>query len=101
MNPLSAPQIAITREMGISHADFFRVFPAVIDHRPFERLPDGIAYADGGRRLAVTLSPESRRRIGMLELPVTSVAFLFDGHTSEQVDAFMARFDRHFHRGGG
>jgi len=87
--------------MGISHADFFRVFPAVIDRRPFERLPGGLAYTEGGRRLAVTLSPESSRRIGMLELPVTCVAFLFEGYTPEQVDAFMARFDRHFHRGGG
>ena len=87
--------------MGISHGDFFRVFPAVIDHQPFERSPDGSAYVEEGRCLAITLSPESRRRMGMLEIPVTMVTFMFEGHTREQVDAFMVRFDRHFQRGGG
>ncbi len=91
----------ITREMGISHSDFFRIFPAVIHGRSFERLPDGIRFEESERRVLVRLSAESQRRLGMLRIPVTTIRLQFEGHTEAEVESFMARFDRHFHRGGG
>ena len=87
--------------MGISHSDFFRIFPAVIQGRPFERLCDGISYEESERRILVRLSAESQRRLGMLRIPLTTICLQFEGYTQADVDSFMARFDRHFHRGGG
>ena len=87
--------------MGISHSDFFRIFPAVIHGRRFERLSDGIRYEESERRLLVRLSAESQRRLGMLRIPLTTIQFQFEGYIRAEVDSFMARFDRHFHRGGG
>ncbi len=87
--------------MGISHSDFYRIFPAVVRGRPYQRLPDGILYEESGRRLLVRLSAESQRRLGMLTIPVTNVHLEFQGYSPEAVSAFMARFERHFHRGGG
>ncbi len=87
--------------MGISHSDFFRIFPAVIRGHPFQRLSDGVLYDESGRRLHVRLSAESCRRLGMLTIPVTSVELHFEGYVPEEVARFMARFERHFHRGGG
>ncbi len=87
--------------MGISHSDFFRIFPAVINRQPFERSADGIRYSDRERRLSIVLSPESNRRLGMLRIPLTTLRLEFNGYTCDEVDQFMERFDRHFHRGGG
>ena len=87
--------------MGISHSDFFRIFPAVIDRRPYERTTNGIRHAGGGRRLTIELSPESHRRLGMLTIPMTTLRLEFEGYADEEVENFMERFDRHFHRGGG
>ena len=87
--------------MGISHSDFFRIFPAVIQRQPFERVSDGIRYEESERRLLVRLSAESQRRLGMLRIPVTTIQLRFEGHTQKEVNKFMERFDRHFHRGGG
>ncbi len=94
-------RVTIMREMGLSQRDFFRIFPAVIRGRPFERLSDGVLYEESGRRVLVRISAESERRLGVLRIPVTIVRLQFDGHTREEADKFMARFDRHFHRGGG
>ena len=49
----------------------------------------------------ISLSPEGRRRIAALSLPTTQVHFTFTGYSSEDIDRFMARFDRAFQRGGG
>ena len=89
------------REMGISHSDFFRIFPAVIRGRSFERLSDGVLYEEPGRRLLARLSAESERRLGMLRIPLTTVRIHFEGYSVEEVNSFMAAFDLHFHRGGG
>ena len=87
--------------MGISHSDFFRIFPAVVHGRPFERLSGGIRFEESERLLLVRLSAESRRCLGMLRIPLTVICLQFEGYTQADVDSFMARFDRHFHRGGG
>ena len=91
----------MTREMGISHRDFYRIFPAVIRGRPFERTSDGVLFEEPGRRLRVLLSAESQRRLGMLRIPITIVQLQFEGFPQADVDAFMLRFERHFQRGGG
>ena len=98
---LTRPGRIVTREMGISHSDFFRIFPAVIDRQPFERIADGVRYADRDRRLTIALSPEAHRRLGKLSIPLTTLRFEFNGYTGDEVEQFMERFDRHFHRGGG
>ncbi len=87
--------------MGISHGDFYRIFPAVIRGRPFERTSDGVLYEEPGRRLRVKLSAESQRRLGMLRIPVTTIRLQFDGYTQADVAELMARFELHFQRGGG
>ncbi len=91
----------MTREMGISHNDFFRIFPAVANRQSFEGVKGAVRLVDGVRCLTVELAPESHRRLGMLRIPVTVLRFTFEGYTSREVEGFMERFDWHFHRGGG
>jgi len=51
--------------------------------------------------LVIGLSLEGRRRIAALSLPTTQVHFTFSGYSQQDIEQFMARFDRAFQRGGG
>lgn len=97
----AAVTITLQRELGIAHTDFFRVFPAVVGHRPFGRSGRCVLFQDGPRTLRICLASESQRRLGMLRIPVTALSFSFEGYTRADADRFMRRFDLHFHRGGG
>lgn len=91
-----------TLDMSINHADFFRLLPAAIV--PYESRVDGqvVEIFAEQRRVVITLGVEGVRKItGLLSLPRTQVGFLFEHFNEEQRTAFMHRFDRYFHRGGG
>ncbi len=91
-----------TLDMSINHADFFRLLPAAIV--PYESRINAnvIEIFQEQRRVLITLGEEQQRRItGLLSLPRTQVGFVFEHFSDEQRAAFMRRFDRYFHRGGG
>lgn len=89
-------------EMGITHADFRRIFPRITaDAANTEGdLERRVAWADG-RALTVTVSPEMIRRIALLRLPYVNINFEFQGFSAAQQADFLTRFDRAFHKGGG
>jgi hypothetical protein len=93
--------IVFARQMGLTHAEFFRILPPVVAgivHRVEER---AVHIEDGPRRASLILGPEGERRLGAMRLPGFALRFAFSGYRQDQVDAFMARFDTCFHRGGG
>ena len=94
-------EIAFVRQMGISHAEFFRILPPVVENLPHRIAEDAVHIEDGARRASLTLGPESERRLGMLRLPGFELRFSFRGFDQGEVDAFMTRFETCFHRGGG
>ena len=87
--------------MGITHSEFFRTLPAAVPASAFTVRGLNVIVAEETRRLVITLSPEGRRRIAALSLPATQVHFTFSGYSPQDVEEFMARFDRTFQRGGG
>jgi hypothetical protein len=90
-----------TLQMSISHAEFFRqLVPAVAGMR-LERTPHGLRASAGVCVVLITLSEEHRFRIGSLELPSTKVTLEGAGFGIQEWEAFLARFDRAFQRGGG
>lgn len=93
--------MVLRREMGISHADFLRVFPEVIGGQAFDVNGRRVTVRQPGRQLTIELSLEQTRRLGELSLPVTHVRFEFSGYAGAEIRHFMGRFDRLFHRGGG
>lgn len=97
-----APGEAFRLEMGISHADFFRVFPRLVAPQPVER--DGLAVIvrpEPGKELQVTLSEEKVRRIALLEIVYLELELRFEGFSASDREAFMGRFERAFQKGGG
>ncbi len=96
-----AGTIVVEKEMAITHADFLRLLPRALDGR--EHTVDGnrIVVEDGRRRLEITLSETTERRIALLALPVTRVRLEYRGYTGAEAAAAVGLFDRAFQRGGG
>ena len=92
--------VRFSRDMGITHSEFFRTLPAAVPFSAYTIHGHDIIVAEDSRRLVISLSPEGRRRIAALSLPTTQVHFTFSGYSPQDVEEFMARFDRAFQRGG-
>ena len=93
--------VRFSRDMGITHSEFFRTLPAALASTPYTVQDHDVIISDDTQRLVISLSPEGRRRIAALSLPTTQVHFTFSGYSPQDVEQFMARFDRAFQRGGG
>ena len=91
----------LNREMGLTHADFFRLLPQVLAGRCWRRSGATVTVTEERRRLTIQLAPEAERRMASLRLPVTRVSLAFDGYTEQDSAAFIARLERYFQRGGG
>ena len=88
--------------MGISHDDFFRVFPTVVSDASWRR--DGLSIHVEwplGARLVASVSAQKQRRIGSLSLPYVDIGFDFFGMVAGERSAFLVRFDKAFQKGGG
>ncbi len=88
------------KEMAISHRDFLRILSRALGDTPFRVEGRQILIEDGDRRrLTITLSEESERRIALIALPVTMVRFDYAGFDDPK--AHLALLERSFQRGGG
>ena len=90
------------RGMGISHRDFYRIFPRVVEGAAVER--DGLRVKvewEGGKRLQIALSEEKVRKIALLRLIYLDLEFRFENFAESERDAFLERFHRAFQKGGG
>ncbi|MDD9876486.1 MAG: hypothetical protein OXR84_03490 [Magnetovibrio sp.] len=96
-----AGPVTITKEMAVTHADFFRSIVNAFEPGGYRREADRIVAEDGERRLEITLGPEGTRQIALLAVPATPVTLTFDGYSEAERAAAMERFDRAFQRGGG
>ena len=91
--------VAFDKEMAITHRDFVRLLARAVGDRNFQLVDGKISIAEGVRRIDITLSEESERRIALVTLPVTFVRFAFTGYDDAQAE--MKRIDLQFQRGGG
>ncbi len=93
--------ITYQREMGMTHADLFRLLPRLLPDRDWLQAGACIHVPDGDRQLYIRYQPEAERCIASLRLPVTHISFVFEGYSSGQAEAFMQHFDKTYRRGGG
>jgi hypothetical protein len=98
---MSAVPVVVRKDMGITHGEFLRLLPRALNGTDFARYGNEIVLADGGRTLTIHLGPESERRIALMRIATTAVTLTFEGYAQADIDAFLARFDRAYQRGGG
>ncbi|MDH3688454.1 MAG: hypothetical protein OEU36_03090 [Gammaproteobacteria bacterium] len=101
MDACLTPEFKFVREMGISHAEFFRSLSSALIGEEFTVSDRGARVSYAGGIIELTLSEERIRKLGSLGLPRTMVEFKFSGLSQQQADRFMDRFELHFRRGGG
>ena len=92
---------SVVKEMALTHADFFRAIARALGTDDFEKKPDGVVLEDGEKRLEISLGPERRRKIAMMEIPVCDVTLVFSGYGESERIAALDQFWRMFQKGGG
>ena len=91
--------VVFEKEMSINHRDFLRILTRALDGKDIRVAGREIMVDEGDRRLEISLSEESERKIALITLPVTHVRFAFSGY--DDAEDAMAYLDRSFQRGGG
>jgi hypothetical protein len=102
--PASAPADGVRRvvkDMGITHADFFRSVQPLLEAADHTIHVDGVTLRLDTGTVDIRLGPEGRRSLGNFHLPRTRVELRFQGCAADIIEAFIARFDTRFRRGGG
>lgn len=91
----------VKKEMGYTHADFFRLLPRAMGDTPYEingleincTLPTG--------SLKITLGPERERKLVLVVMPCVDITFEYENVTDEDREAFIKYFDLRFMKGLG
>jgi hypothetical protein len=99
MNPPASDRIV--RDMAITPADFFRLLPRALDGETYAVGADTVAVGDTRRGVAIAIRPLPPRRIALLVIERSEVELVFTGFDAAGREAFLERFDRAYHRGGG
>jgi len=91
----------IEKEMGYTHADFFRLLPKAMGETQYEvnGLVVNCKLATG--TLTITLGEERERRLVLVVLPYTHVTFEYHDVDDEDREDFIKFFDLRFMKGLG
>lgn len=92
---------SLTREMSISHREFFRLLPRAAGGAPVSRRGDQAEINTGRGVVRIMLAPETIRKLATMEFPVTEVTIEFNGLRAAEQAAFLSRFDLAYQKGGG
>lgn len=88
-------------QMSMSHEDFMRQLPDVLEGVPYEVSGNDINAKWPNRSLKIHLSPEGEKKMGSLELPSMTATFDFDGFSDEERRQFLERVQEHYQGAGG
>ena len=101
MAELDFPDSDFSREMGLTHREFFRTLPSAMGDYNYTVNGNRIEAILTTGSLTIELAPESVRKIASFVIPKTGVKFSFSGVSDEERLSFITYFDRRFQRGGG
>lgn len=93
--------VSVTKEMAVTHADFFRTLPSAFPARDYQVAGTTVRRLDGDRELEIKVGPEGVRQIALLKLPQTPVTLTFTGYTEAERETLIEQFDKGFQRAGG
>lgn len=91
----------IELDMGLSEKDFSDVLSNAVKPYGVTETSDGYALKDEDRRVHIKKTILPPRVIASFKLPRMMVTLTFPDHSEQEIAAFMQRFNRYMHRGGG
>jgi len=98
---VAVPDIAYHREMGVTHADFFRILPKAMGQHRYTVVGHTVSGTVAPGTVRIDVGEQQVRRIALMAIPYAKVSFLFRGVPLVQQQAFKKHFDLYFQRGGG
>jgi len=101
---MNSKHYSIHKEMGINHADLFRLLPTAVKPYQFtvsEKQINITGEDRSARSVVINYSKERVRKIASMEIPVTDLELVFTGFDEDQIQDFLQRFDQTYQRGGG
>ncbi len=101
MSSAAEPIIEYSKEMGVTHGDFFRILPKAMGTHSYALDGTTVHGQVGTGTVKIVLGPQQERRIALLRIPYAKVSFAFNGVSEADSDAFRRHFDLYFQRGGG
>jgi len=87
--------------MGISLKVFDDTLPNASAPYEIIKTPDGYQLTYNLLSINIKLVEQFPRKIAGLTIPVTHVELIFNEHSTADIEKYMLRFKRYFHRGGG
>ncbi len=94
-------EVRVTKDMALSHADFFRILPVLLNSESYAIDGNNVRVTRGRGQIEIRLSAEGHRQMAALRLPRTQVELRFRDCPAPAVDRFLADFDLRYRRGGG
>lgn len=94
-------KLPLTFEMTTTLADFRRLLPAAVGHVPFVEEDGAFARREGERGWRIGVASLPHLQAGLMRLERHRLDFQFSGYSEREIEAFMARFEMVFRRGGG
>ncbi|MDX1594145.1 MAG: hypothetical protein R3298_07845 [Gammaproteobacteria bacterium] len=91
----------LEREMGLDHADFWRLLPQALGPHAWKREGNRVTVEIGGGHVEIELGPQRERRIALMTIPATPVSISWRGVDRDTRARFLERFDSYYRRGGG
>jgi len=89
----------IVKEMGYTHADFFRLLPNAMGNTPYQIDGLEVNCVLPSGTLKITLGEERERRLVLVVLPRTEVTFEYQNVSDEDREAFVKYFELRFMKG--
>ncbi len=97
----SYPTITDSRDMALTHKDFFRILPRAMGDHSHTTDSNGVTAKVHGGEVRIDIGPQQLRKIALMEVPWCKVDFTATGLTEAQFEAFSTHFHRRYQRGGG
>lgn len=91
----------IELEMGLSEKDFGSVLPNAVKPYIVSETTNGYLLNTDTQQIQIDKTVLAPRAIASIRLPRMMVVLSFPNQTEQQIAAFMQRFNRYMHRGGG
>ena len=90
-----------TRDMALTHKDFYRILPRAVGENEYTVLSNGVDVTVGSGKVNITLGDQQLRKIALMEVPWCRVDFTATGLSESEIEKFAEFFHRRFQRGGG
>ena len=91
----------IQKEMGYTHADFFRLLPRAMGDTPYEINGLVVTCSLPTGSLIISLGEERERRLVLVVIPCTTITFEYVNVSEEEREKFDKYFELRFMKGLG